>query len=194
MMLRNRKRAFWFLLSFSALLTAVLGTLVTQAQQKAAVSDERARLTELRSTVILDTAPVAMVMSDARGIITYHNPQAEKLFGWEHGEMLGKPVHPLLFGETAKRHEARFTEAVARIKEHEGAWQFTRRVSGDALTKSGEKIHVHVTVRGIKYNGYLEFVAVIVPTKHKEGVEAHPFVPRQHNGKVPAPYTQHSER
>jgi len=144
-------------------------------------SAEHARLVEAKSAVILDTAPVAMIMSNTEGVITYYNPQAEYVFGWSPEEVLGKPVHFLLAPATADLHSGRFDEAVKRIRGQEGAWQFTRRVTGHAVTKAGEELHVRVAVRAIKYNGYVEFVAVISPVDCPldDEVEMRPFVPSE---------------
>ena len=177
----SRRRASWFLLVFTALLVVVLATLLTRAQQQSNAFAEHARLVEAKSTIILDTAPVAMIMSDTDGLVTYFNPQAEHLFGWTAEEMLGEPVYRFLTQESAKEHNLRFDLAVKRIQAREGAWQFTRRVSGHAVTKHGEEIHVNVVVRAIKYNGYIEFVAVVYPVScpTEDKVEMRPFAPRK---------------
>ena len=175
----SRRRASWFLLSFTAMLAAVLGWLLTRAQQQVRESVEHARLVEAKSAVIQDTAPVAMIMANTDGTVTYYNPQAEHVFGWPASEILGKPVYLLLAPESADQHEERFGAAVTRIREQEGAWQFTRRVTGHAVTKAGDELHVHVVVRAIKYNGYVEFVAVVYPVDCPldDEIEMRPFAP-----------------
>ncbi len=177
----SRRRASWFLLGFTVLLIMVLSWLLTRARQQAREHVEHVRLIEAKSAAILDTAPVAMIMASPDGIVTYFNPQAEHLFGWTPQEILGKPVYLLLAAESADLHLQQFSGAVTRIQEQDGAWQFTRRVTGTAVTKAGEELHVHVVVRAIKYNGYIEFVAVVYPVNCPlDGqVEMRPFAPRK---------------
>ena len=45
---------------------------------------------------LLDAAPDAMVIVDADGEILLVNVQAERLFGWKRGELLGQPVELLV--------------------------------------------------------------------------------------------------
>ena len=45
---------------------------------------------------LLEAAPDAMVMVDAGGQIILVNSQAERMFGWDRGELLGKPVETLI--------------------------------------------------------------------------------------------------
>jgi len=184
------------LLSFTTILVFVFAALLTRAQQKVREHAEHARLIEARSAVILDTAPAALVLADTKGIVTYYNPQAEQLFGWTCSEIVGQPIHRLLSQETAKRHAARFEQAVHHIREHEGAWQFTRRVTGVAVTKTGDEVPVIAIVRGIKYNGFIEFAAVIYPEEaaKDESSEARRWRPSRVGRTLPNAFTQASQQ
>ncbi len=54
---------------------------------------ERAlRLSEERHQLNFETALDAIVMIDARGMVTGWNTQAEKMFGWPRGEVLGREL------------------------------------------------------------------------------------------------------
>lgn len=56
---------------------------------------------------ILDVSPNAIVGVDARGLISYANPQAQLTFGYMARDLLGQPIE-LLVAERAKdRHVAR---------------------------------------------------------------------------------------
>jgi PAS domain S-box-containing protein len=63
---------------------------------------------------LLDTAPDAIVIVDARGRIVFVNLQAERMFGWSRGELLGAPIEQLI-PERARalhvRHRETFTQA-----------------------------------------------------------------------------------
>jgi protein-histidine pros-kinase len=53
---------------------------------------------------LLESAPDAMVIIDDRGKIAIVNGQAERMFGYNRGEMLGKPVETLLPERLRERH------------------------------------------------------------------------------------------
>ena len=54
------------------------------------------RHAEERFRSLLETAPDAMVIIDKAGIIRLVNVQAERLFGYERGQMIGQPVEMLI--------------------------------------------------------------------------------------------------
>jgi len=54
----------------------------------------------------LDAAPVAMVMVDLHGRITYANTEAEKLFGYTREELLGRPIEILIPERLREHHVA----------------------------------------------------------------------------------------
>ena len=45
---------------------------------------------------IVEAAPSAIVIVDSEGLIALVNAQAERLFGWERSELLGKPIEKLV--------------------------------------------------------------------------------------------------
>lgn len=61
------------------------------------------RASESRFRALLQSAPDGMVVSDAGGNMVLVNVQAERLFGYEQKEMLGRPVE-MLIPERFRRH------------------------------------------------------------------------------------------
>jgi PAS domain S-box-containing protein len=61
---------------------------------------------EERFQVAVEASPTAMMMIDAGGRITLVNRQAEIVFGYEHGEMLGMGVEKLVPNSIADGHRA----------------------------------------------------------------------------------------
>lgn len=61
-----------------------------------------------------EAAPCAILVANAEGVITLVNPEAERLFGWERGALLGRPIEALLpveFGALHVAHRNRFAAA-----------------------------------------------------------------------------------
>ncbi len=53
---------------------------------------------------LLEAAPDAVVITDRSGLIAMANPQAEKLFGYVHGELVGKSVEVLVPDDLRSAH------------------------------------------------------------------------------------------
>lgn len=71
---------------------------------------------ELMARAIIGAAPDAIVGVDRSGAIVFVNERTESLFGYEHGELLGRPVETLLPDRLATahvQHRAAFVTAPA---------------------------------------------------------------------------------
>jgi PAS domain S-box-containing protein len=55
---------------------------------------------------LLDLAPNAIVVEDAAGRIAFWNQGAEKTYGWQREEVLGRPVHEVVQAAPPTRNEA----------------------------------------------------------------------------------------
>jgi len=81
-----------------------------QALEREVVERRRAerelRESEVRMRGLLDAAPDAMVVVDARGSIVEVSAQVEKLFGYARTELLGRPVELLVPVDFRRRHES----------------------------------------------------------------------------------------
>jgi PAS domain S-box-containing protein len=81
--------AFTGLVCWSARSVGVFETARQQAAAALAASEARFRAT-------IEAAPVGIVMADAAGTIVLANAEAEKLFGYAHGELAGESVERLV--------------------------------------------------------------------------------------------------
>jgi protein-histidine pros-kinase len=73
-----------------------------------------AKLLDVRFGHLLELTPDAILMVNITGRIVFVNSQAERVFGYDHGELFGKPVEVLLpdrFRGTHHVHRARFFSA-----------------------------------------------------------------------------------
>ncbi|MBE0544403.1 MAG: PAS domain S-box protein [Verrucomicrobia bacterium] len=71
-----------------------------------------AKLVEARFRDLLESMPDGIVMVNPTGRIVHTNSQAEKLFGYARGELLGQPVEVLLperFRDSHVKHRARYS-------------------------------------------------------------------------------------
>ena len=69
---------------------------VTRDITERALAQERLRLSEQKFRELLESAPDAVVVAAEDGRITVVNAQAERLFGYERAELIGKPVQTLI--------------------------------------------------------------------------------------------------
>jgi len=105
-------------LVFLPLLGMLLWTTTRLDRARAAADDERtrAKAAEAKFQTLVESAPDAIVMTDAGGRIVLSNRQTERLFGFTSGELHGKPIEILVPERVRERHRghcARFTEAPA---------------------------------------------------------------------------------
>lgn len=87
-------------------------TAASEPELRALLSDARAAETRFRG--LLEAAPDAIVMVDRDGHIVLVNRQTEALFGYERGELIGRPVEMLIprrFHASHTRHREAFATA-----------------------------------------------------------------------------------
>ncbi len=69
---------------------------------------------------VLDSMTEGVIVSDDDGVIFYTNPAEDRMFGYERGELLGKPVGIRDAG-SPEENERRRKEIQAHLKQH-GSW------------------------------------------------------------------------
>ena len=122
-----------------------------QAQMALAESEAMAR-------GIIDTALDAFIQMDEEGRVADWNSQAEKIFGWSHGEAVGKPLDALIIPENHRAdHQAGLKHF---LRSGEGPI-LGRRVEIDALRRDGKEIKVELSVTALRrrdgyvFNGFI---------------------------------------
>jgi diguanylate cyclase (GGDEF)-like protein/PAS domain S-box-containing protein len=81
----------------------------------------RQRADQRRLTAILDFLGDAVVAADTKDLVTFMNPQAEKLTGWKSGEAYGRPVSSIVRLVAAKTGKPMPLRAGKILRS--GAWE-----------------------------------------------------------------------
>ena len=107
---------------------------------------------------IVDTALDAFIQMDESGTIVNWNRQAETIFGWPHGEAIGKTLGDLIVPE---RHRARHREGLVRFLRSGDSSLLGKRIEIDAQHRNGCEIKVELAVTALRrrsgyvFNGFI---------------------------------------
>ncbi len=107
---------------------------------------------------IVETAYDAFVGIDDEGVIIEWNPQAERTFGWERDEVLGRPLSDVLIPE---QHRDQHRDGLRRFLDTGEQRVMYQRLRLPALHRSGEKIPVELTISPIELEDGYQFGAFL---------------------------------
>jgi PAS domain S-box-containing protein len=99
---------------------------------------------ERENELILKSALDAVVMIDKEYKITFWNPQAEKIFGWNHSETDGKELFPLIIPEELKDYQS-IEDFIAQNE----STHLNKRSEFLAFKKDGEAFPIELTIVNI---------------------------------------------
>lgn len=136
-------------------LVQVVGTMVDVTERKRA-EEERERLREAQR-VVVETASDAVVSADESGAIQFANPATMKVFGYDPGELIGKPLTVLMPEFMRKQHEEGFGRYLATGHRHIN-WQGTELTG---LRKNGQEFPVEISFGELTTNGHRVFTGFI---------------------------------
>jgi PAS domain S-box-containing protein len=102
---------------------------------------------ESRFRALNETAQDAIIMLDARGLITNWNPAAERLFGYTLKEVLGQDLHHLL---PATRYRAAAQAGFDHFKLTGHGAAIGKTVALAALHKDGHEITVELSISAVQ--------------------------------------------
>ncbi|MDW8205105.1 MAG: PAS domain S-box protein [Cytophagales bacterium] len=116
---------------------------------------------------ILEGCADAVITIDKHGIINFFNEAAEKLWGYQRSEVIGKNVKILMFEEHASQHDR-------YIQNYETTRQ--RKVIGigrevEARRKDGSKVPILLTLSESEFNGESLYTAFIKDITKQKALE-----------------------
>jgi PAS domain S-box-containing protein len=123
-------------------------------------ADERFRLA-------VEASPGAMIMADKDGRIQLVNAEAERMLGYERGELIGKPVELLIPNQLRAAHErdrSGFAANPARRAMGKGRDLF-------AVRKDGSEIAVEIGLNPIATQNRMMVMAAIVDITERKAAE-----------------------
>ncbi len=134
------------LLLLGALSVYLASTLFNRRQLRRSVFENAARLQEITSTVA-----EGIYVIDEHGLMTFVNPEAERLLGWSRNELMGQHAHQQfhyrdLDGSTIQAKNCEIYQAIRSGKTYRSTTQVFWH-------KDGSSFHVDVNASPILHNG-----------------------------------------
>lgn len=117
------------------------------------------RLNDLLGEAILSTRSDAVVSADAKGLIHFWNPGAERLFGYSAEEAIGRSLDLIIPERLRGRHWEGFQRVMATGESRYGEADL---LAVPALRKGGATISVEFTVVPLRSDGRMIGMAALM--------------------------------
>lgn len=146
---------------FLSTVAAQLGLLV---QRKSA--EDALRASEERFRALAETAVDAIVSADARGVITYFNTGAQRIFGYGADEVMGHPLTMLM----PERFRQDHVQGLARYQQHQTSARHRRndRTRRAPKGRGGVPDRAVACVLGVRRRGFAGIIRDITDRKRSE--------------------------
>lgn len=113
---------------------------------------------------IIESAPIALIVSDAAGTISLVNAEAQRLFGYSREQMLGRSIEMLIPVAARGRHPG--------LRQHYLTLPQARRMGdGRALSaqrSDGSQLPVEIGLTPIGDGGSLQILSVVIDVSERE--------------------------
>lgn len=105
---------------------------------------------EKKARAISDNSMDAIIVMDGDGVISYFNPAAEKIFGYEAGEVFGKKLHDLLVSEKSRKE---YYKRLPGFKKTGKCKVIGKTIELEAIRKDGSKFPLELSVTSFEIRG-----------------------------------------
>jgi PAS domain S-box-containing protein len=122
------------------------------------VADQALRDSEEKTRLIMNASLDAIICMDKNGLITFWNPQAEKIFGWSMEEVMGRPLSETIIPATYRAHHNRGLEAYAKTGQGRN---LNTILELSAINRNNEEFPVELTVLPIRQDKEEFFCAFV---------------------------------
>ncbi len=131
-------------------------------------AEEELRESEEKFRAITASAQEAILMMDANGCITYWNEAAEKMFGYNAAEAIGRELHPLL---TPSRYMEAYRRGLAVFQATGSGAAINHILELDAVNKKGEEFPVELSLSAVKLKGVWNAAGIIRDISERKAAE-----------------------
>ena len=134
-----------------------------------------------RINSIIDSAHDALIQINAKGEITGWSHQAESIFGWRQGDVLGKTLPNTVIPSQSR--DAYITELNQFLVSHQDT--DTNKVrEKNALHRDGHEFPIEISVASLKVNGGYEFNAFVRDISERKQIESSLKASEEHYGSI----------
>ena len=124
---------------------------------------------ERRFAALFEAAPDAVVLTDPHGTIALVNQQAERIFGWTRGELVGRPVEVLMPARARSGHAALREQYV---QSHAGPREMGAGRDLRAVRKNGDEFPVEISLSPMEADGEVVVAAAVRDITERKQLEA----------------------
>lgn len=123
---------------------------------------------EERNRLIMNSALNAIINIDSKGKITFWNSQAEKIFGWDREEVIGK-----LLSETIipRQHKSGHNDGLKHYLNTGEGPVLNKQIELPAIKKDGTEFTIEISIIPIKQNNELFFCSFIQDISKRKKAE-----------------------
>ncbi|HIJ90788.1 MAG: PAS domain S-box protein [Desulfobulbaceae bacterium] len=178
----NRKKdgsLFWEH-AFIAPVTDKDGKIVSIIAVKEDISERKQLTDELRerSEMIASIATAALsaiIMIDNRGLISFWNKAAEKIFGWSRDEVLGVDLHQLIVSDDDQK---KFLANFDHFRQSGTGPVVGRQVELTAIRRNSEEFPVEISLSAIRIKGEWHAVGIVNDISERKDAQKNILIAR----------------
>lgn len=143
-------------------------TLILQDITDSKNAEEILRNSEEKRRLIMNGALDAIVLIDAEGLITFWNPQAEKIFGWNEDEVRAKLLVDTII---PAKYRDRYSKGMARYLQTDMGPLLNKLIEITAVNKNGKEFPAEFSIIPIEQGAEKSFCAFIRDISERKEAE-----------------------